>query len=168
MVVTDPSRLWLMVSAPEQHTGLFRIGTAMRFTVPAFPDTFSARITSLGAGLDPDTRTLPVRASLDSRGNRLKPGMLATALVAGASGGTAILVPEEAVQTIEGKPTVFVVHPDAKGGARLERREVEVGSRANGKVAVLKGLRASDQVVTKGAFLVKSAFLKGGMPEMEM
>ena len=49
--------------------------------------------------------------------------------------------------TINGKPTVFVVHPDGKGGARIERRDVEIGARANGKVAVLRGLTATDQIV---------------------
>lgn len=168
LVVTDPSRLWLTVNAPEQYAGLFRLGSAVEFVVPAYPDTFSARITAVGAGLDPDTRTLGVRASLDSRGNRLKPGMLATAIVGGGSSGTAVMVPEGAVQTIDGKPTVFVVHPDGKGGARIERRDVEIGARANGRVAVLRGLTTADQIVTEGAFTVKSAFLKGGMPKMEM
>jgi membrane fusion protein, heavy metal efflux system len=168
LVVTDPARLWLTVSAPEQFAGLFRLGSAVRFVVPAYPDTFSARITAVGAGLDSGTRTLGVRASLDSRGDRLKPGMLATAIVVGGSTGGAVMVPEGAIQTIDGKPNVFIVHPDGKGGARIERREVEIGSRANGKVAVLRGLAATDQVVTEGAFAVKSAFLKGGMPKMEM
>ena len=94
--------------------------------------------------------------------------MLATAIVAGGSSGTAVMVPEGAVQTIDGKPTVFVVHPDGKGGARIERRDVEIGARANGRVAVLRGLTTKDQIVTEGAFAVKSAFLKGGMPKMEM
>lgn len=168
LVVTDPSRLWLTVNAPEQFTGLFHLGSAVRFIVPAYPDTFSARVTALGAGLNPDTRTLGVRASLDSKENRLKPGMLATAIVSGGSSLSAVMVPEGAVQTIDGKPTVFVVHPDGKGGARLERRAVEIGARANGQVAVLRGLRLTDQIVTDGAFAVKSAFLKGGMPKMEM
>lgn len=168
IVVTDPSRLWLTVNAPEQFTGLFSLGAALRFTVPAYPDTFSARITALGAGLDPETRTLGVRASVDSRGNRLKPGMLATAIVAGGSPLAAVMVPEEAVQTIDGKPTVFVVHPTAGGGAVVERREVVIGARASGKVSVIRGLLPTDQIVTVGAFTVKSAFLKGGMSEMVM
>ena len=168
VVITDPSRLWLTVNAPEQFTGLFSLGAALRFIVPAYPDTFSARITALGAGLDPETRTLGVRASLDSRANRLKPGMLATAIVVGGSTLTAVMVPEEAVQTMDGKPTVFVVHPDANGGAVVERREVIIGARSGGKVSVIRGLLPTDQVVTVGAFTVKSAFLKGGMAEMVM
>lgn len=168
VIVTDPSRLWLTVDAPEQYAALFRVGSEVRFTVPAYPDTFSARITALGAGLDPATRTLGVRASLDSRGNRLKPGMLATAVVSGGSASAALMVPEEAVQAIEGKPNVFVVRPDGKGGGTIERREVEIGTRSGGRVSVLRGLRPTDQVVTAGAFLVKSAFLKGGMAGMVM
>jgi membrane fusion protein, heavy metal efflux system len=69
---------------------------------------------------------------------------------------------------VAGMPTVFVVETDAKGGARFTRRKVELGSRGNGKVAVINGLRAGDLVVTQGAFAVKAEFQKGAMPKMEM
>ena len=167
VVVTDPSRLWLVVNAPEKFAGLFRAGGELRFVVPAYADTFPARVTALGAGLDADTRTLPVRASVGSRGGRLKPGMLATVAVAGARTSAAVLVPEDAVQSIDGKENIFVVAPDGKGGARVTRREVDVGPRADARVAITRGLGAGELVVTAGAFAVKSAFKKGAVP-MEM
>ena len=168
VAVTDPTELWLVVNAPEQFTGLFRRGGELRFVVPAYADTFAARINSLGAGLDPDTRTLPVRGVVNSRNGRLKPGMLATVIVSGGRQTVAVQLPDDAVQLIGGKPTVFTVAPDAKGGARFTRREVVLGSRAGGKVAVLQGLNAGDVVVTSGAFAVKAEFQKGAMPKMEM
>jgi cobalt-zinc-cadmium efflux system membrane fusion protein len=168
LVVTDQTHLWLTVNAPEQFAGMLHAGGQLRFIVPAFADTFTARITALGAGLETETRTLPVRAATDSRGNRLKPGMLATVLIVGGQQGAAAIVPEDAVQAIEGKPTVFLVQPDGKGGARVTRREVEVGSRSNGHVAVRRGLSAGDLIVTTGAFGVKAVFLKSSMPKMEM
>ena len=169
VTVTDASTLWLQVKAPEQLSALFRRGNPLRFTVPAFPtDNFTARTDAVGAGLDPDTRTLAVRGVVPNGNGRLKPEMLATVLVDGGQRSTAALVPEAAVQQIDGKPVVFIAHPDAKGGARFERREVEVGSRTNGQVAVLKGLVAGDVIVTAGAFAVKAEFQKGSMPKMEM
>jgi membrane fusion protein, heavy metal efflux system len=72
------------------------------------------------------------------------------------------------VQLVDGKPTVFVAHPDAKGGARLERRVVELGARSGGQVAVTQGLSVGDVVVVAGAFAVKAEFQKGAMPAMDM
>lgn len=168
IVVTDPSRLWLVISAPEQFAGLFRSGGQLGFAVPAYAESFTARITAVGAGLDQDTRTLQVRAALDSKNGRIKPGMLATVAVAGAQKAQAAMLPDDAVQLVQGKPSVFIADPDGSGGARITRREVEVGSRANGRVAVIRGLSSGDVVVTSGAFAVKAEFQKGGMPKMEM
>jgi cobalt-zinc-cadmium efflux system membrane fusion protein len=168
VVITDPSRLWLVVNAPEQFAGLFNAGAALRFVVPAYADTFSARITAVGAGLDPDTRTLQVRAAADARNGRLKPGMLATVFVAGARQTSGAMLPDDAVQVMQGKPVVFVVAPDGKGGARFTRRDVEVGSRTAGRIGVLRGINAGEVVVTTGAFAVKAEFQKASMPKMEM
>lgn len=169
VTVTDPSSLWLQVKAPEQLSALFHRGNPLRFTVPAYPtDDFTARTDAVGAGLDPDTRTLAVRGVVPNANGRLKPEMLATVLVDGGQRTTAALVPETAVQLMDGKPVVFIAHPDAKGGARFERRDVEVGSRTNGLVAVLRGLAAGDVIVTSGAFAVKAQLQKGSTPEMDM
>jgi cobalt-zinc-cadmium efflux system membrane fusion protein len=168
VVVTDLSRLWLTVNTPEQFAGLLRVGSQVRFLVPAYPDTFTARVTALGAGLESETRTLSVRAETRSRGNRLKPGMLATVAIVGAQRMTAAMVPEDAVQAIDGKPNVFLAQPDGKGGVRITRREVEVGSRSGGQVAVVRGLSAGEIVVTAGAFAVKAEFQKAAMPKMVM
>lgn len=169
VVVTDLSSLWLQVNAPEALASLFRAGSRLHFSVPAFAtDTFVARVAAVGAGLDPDTRTLSVRGVIANTGGQLKPEMLASVVVEGGRAMPAVLLPEDAVQILGGKATVFLAEPDRTGGARLTRREVEVGSRADGRVAVIRGLSASDVVVTSGAFAVKAEFQKGGMPKMEM
>lgn len=169
VIVTDPSQLWLSVAAPETMAGLFTRGGRLQFTVPAFPiDTFAARVDAVGAGLDPETRTLAVRASISDATGKLKSEMLATVLVSGARAVPAVMIPADAVQLMSGVPTVFVGDPDAKGGVRLTRRPVVLGARLAGKVAVLRGLAPGDLVITDGAFAVKAEFQKGSMPAMEM
>jgi cobalt-zinc-cadmium efflux system membrane fusion protein len=168
-VVTDPSSLWLQVKAAEAQAGLFQRGGQLAFRVPAYPtERFTARIDAVGAGLDPATRTLGVRAVVPNAAGRLKPSMLATVEVQGGSRVVAILLPDGAVQLVEGKPTVFIARPDAKGGARFERRVVELGARGGGQVAITRGLSAGDVVVVAGAFAVKAQLQKGSMPDMEM
>lgn len=168
IVITDPSSLWLSISAPEQFAGLFRFGQLVRFTVPAYPaDTFTARIDAVGAGLDSETRTLPVRGAVQNGRDRLKPEMLASVAVQGGNRVPAALVPQDAVQLLDGKPNVFIARPDGKGGVVLERREVEVGSRSGGRIAVTRGLTAGDVIVVKGAFAVKAEFKKATLPKDE-
>lgn len=168
VVVTDPSTLWLSVTAPEKLASLFRLGGSLRFQVPAYPgDTFVARVTSVGAGLDPTTRTLPVRG-LVSRGTRaLKPEMLASVIVENGEGASALLVPEDAVQLLDGRTVVFVALADANGGARFVARRVAVGARGGGFIAVTRGLSPGELVVTRGALTVKAQLQKGAVP-MEM
>ncbi len=169
VVVTDPTSLWLTVNAPEALSGLFRRGGMLQFSVPAYPgDTFTARVDAVGAGLDPETRTLPVRAVVAARGGTLKPEMLATVVVAGGPQAPAVLLPDDAVQLVDGRPSVFLATPNAKGGATFTARAVETGARANGRIAVTRGLAAGDVVVTAGAFAVKAQLQKGSMPDMEM
>jgi cobalt-zinc-cadmium efflux system membrane fusion protein len=105
---------------------------------------------------------------VSSRDGRLKPEMLATVLAEGESGLTTTVLPEDAIQFLDGKTVVFVAHPDGTGGAQFTPREVEVGSPSGGRVAVTKGLSVGDVVVTRGALAVKAQLLKGAMPEMEM
>jgi cobalt-zinc-cadmium efflux system membrane fusion protein len=172
VTVTDPSSLWLSISAPEQFAGLFRTGQVVRFAVPAFPiDTFTARIDAVGAGLDAETRTLPVRGAITNTTHgqsQLRSEMLASVVVDGGPVVRAAIVPEGAVQLFQEKPNVFVVRPNAKGGGHFERREVEIGRRIDGRIAILRGLSAGDVVVTDGAFAVKAEFQRAVMPKMEM
>ena len=169
VVVTDPSALWLTASAPEALAGAFRPNATVRFSVPAYTgEVFSARVEAVGAGLDPGTRTLPVRAVVDNRTGRFKPEMLATVVADGGPSVPAALVPDDAVQTLKGRTVVFVARPLPNGDASFARREVEVGSRTGGRAAILGGLAAGEVVVTKGAFAVKAEFEKGTMPKMEM
>jgi cobalt-zinc-cadmium efflux system membrane fusion protein len=176
VVVTEPSLLWLTVNAPETMIGAIRTGITLRFTVPAYPaDTFTARVTAVGAGLDPDTRTLPLRATVANAAGRLKPAMLASVSLPGTGGaspaaaqGPRIVLPAEAVQLLRGTAVVFQVVPDGAGGGHFMARPVESGGRAGGRITITRGIAAGDLIVVQGAFAVKAAIEKGKMPKMEM
>jgi len=167
--VTDPTSLWLQVNAPEKLASLFRVGGILHFAVPAYPtDKFDARVAAVGAALDSNTRTLLVRAMVLNGNQKLKPEMLATVSVEGEGASTVPVVPDGAIQLLDGKPAVFIAKPNAAGGATFVRRFVEVGSRTGSKVAVSRGLAAGELVVTVGAFSVKAELQKRSMPPMEM
>lgn len=75
-----------------------------------------------------------------------KPGMFARAQIE-TSRVPAIVVPEAAVVSREGRPQVFALADDAK----VEQRQVETGIRRDGFVEVLSGLKAGERIVLAGA-----------------
>ncbi|HWW24608.1 MAG TPA: efflux RND transporter periplasmic adaptor subunit, partial [Caulobacter sp.] len=77
-------------------------------------------------------------------------------VMTGAEADGAIIVPSEAVQTVEGRPVVFVVEP---GGFRT--RPVTPGRGAAGSTEILRGLTGTERVAGKGAFLLKAELGKG-------
>lgn len=165
VIVTDPTTLWLDVAATERVASSLRPGAAVRFTVAEFADdTFDASILNVGGALDPATRTLPVRGLVRNRALRLRPEMFATVKIQKGAPRPGVTVPDAAIQMLDERPVVFVAVSDNKGGGRFERRDVELGAKADGRTQILRGLEAGAVVVTEGAFAVKSEFARGKMP----
>jgi cobalt-zinc-cadmium efflux system membrane fusion protein len=95
-----------------------------------------------------------VRLELDNAEGLLRPGMSATASIPLGGAGTAITtVPAAALQRLENGWAVFL--PTDERGV-FERREVGRGRTLGDEVEVLSGLKAGEQVVVEGAFLLKS------------
>jgi len=76
--------------------------------------------------------------------------------VLGGSEAPAVAVPVGAVQSVSGLPMVFI--EEAPGHYRV--RPVESGQEAHGLIEIRRGLQPGDQVVTAGAFILKSELLK--------
>ena len=72
------------------------------------------------------------------------------------AGGSGLVVPAEAVQSLEGRPVVFVAEP--KG---FRARPVIAGRAASGRVEILRGLEVGDRIAGKGAFMLKAELGKG-------
>jgi cobalt-zinc-cadmium efflux system membrane fusion protein len=168
VTVTDPSSLWLSVALPEAVASAARAGSTLKFTVPIAADTFTARIQSVSGSFDPATRSLPVRAIVANPGGRLRPEIFARVWVENGTPRQAITIPESAIQRMENRVTVFVVHPAPGGRARFERREIQIGGTERGRVAVVRGLKPGEVVVVQGAYAVRAQLEKGSMPAMEM
>jgi membrane fusion protein, heavy metal efflux system len=164
VMVTDPSTLWLEIAATERIAVALRPGIRVRFTVAELPQAFEATIQNVGGGLDPVTRTLPVHGLVRNGAEALRPAMFATVTVPLGESRAGVAVPESAMQWLDERPVVFVAQPDHQGGARFERRDVELGAQTSTLILIVRGLTAGDLVVTDGAFAVKSEFARSKMP----
>jgi cobalt-zinc-cadmium efflux system membrane fusion protein len=163
-VVADLTGLWAVAEIDETELPLVEAGRDVEIRVAAYPgDTFEGRITFVADTVNPKTRRVTVRCQVPNADGRLKPEMYA-ALTLSAGGPREVLaVPAGAIQEVRGRPIVFV--RTAEGS--YERRDVAVGSEADGWVEVRSGVSEGEAVATTGSFLLKSELLKGTMAEEE-
>jgi membrane fusion protein, multidrug efflux system len=146
----DSAQVLVDYRLPERFLARVKPGLPVAVTIDALPgQTFEARIEALDSQLDADGRALLVRARLDNRDGRLKPGMFARARTEFAVRENALVVPEEALVPQGGKQFLIRV-VDGPNGKQSERIEAELGMRVPGRAEVLRGLKEGDQVVTAG------------------
>jgi cobalt-zinc-cadmium efflux system membrane fusion protein len=154
--VSGLSTLWMMAAVSEENLDGLRIGMPVTLRVRAYPGvTFVGQVVQLGPQLDPATRTLTVRVLVPNRDGRLRPEMYATAEIERGASRIALFVPEVAVQNLNGNPVVFMRRPNAE----FEARAVKTGAKVDHEIEIVEGLKTGEQVVTDGAFVVKSQFL---------
>jgi cobalt-zinc-cadmium efflux system membrane fusion protein len=134
------------------------------FGVAAYPDEiFGGTVDRIGGLLDPTSRTVEVRVVVPNADHRLVPNMFAEARLALASttGGEGIVLPADAVQDVEGRPSVFA----EEGPGRFAVRPVRTEALPDGRVHVISGVSPGDRVVTEGAFTLESELAKGELGE---
>ncbi len=159
MRVADASKI--QIEAAVGPTDAQRLSPGDRAIIE-LPDgrTVEGRVRAVTPGLANDTRS--ATAVLDVSGS-LQPGLAVRVRLLPSRGGTssnAIVAPEDAVQTLEGRDIVFV--RTAQG---FKAQTITIGQRSNGRVEILKGLAAGSQVATKNAFLLKAELGKGAGEE---
>ena len=149
--IADLSVVWVEGEVFEQDLTLVRVGLPVVAEFEALPgERVNGRIAFVYPTLNPETRTVRVRAEVPNAGLRLKPGMYATFHFSGGSRGSVLSVPSSAVLTTGERNLVFVRRADG----RLEPREIHVGVTGQDRVEVLSGLAAGETVVASATFLV--------------
>ena len=161
-VVSDLSVLWALVEIDESLLSHVRVGQAMELGVAAYQaETFAGIVSLVGDTVNPKTRRVTVRCALKNADGRLKPQMYATAVIREHEPRQAVVVPVDAIQTINGRPAIFVAEPDG----RFRPRAVDTGATIEGMVEVRSGLRAGERIAVAGSFVLKSELLKSTASE---
>ncbi len=152
--IADLSNLWLIAEVYEQELPFVRIGQDARAIFSALPgQSFSGKVTFIYPTLSPETRTAKLRIELPNADGRLKPALYGSVAITTAAGeGKALAIPESALLDSGSRKVVLV----ERGEGRYEPRDVETGIRADGYVAILKGLSDGEKVVVSANFLIDS------------
>lgn len=162
MTIANLGRVWVIASVYERDLGRVRTGQTAEISFVSFPDrTFSGRITQVAQRLDPETRTAKVRVEVQNKGQQLKLEMFGNVRLPTQDPRIVPAIPETALQQVDGKNAVFVQIK----AQEFQRREVELGHKADGWVEVTHGLKPGERVVTQGSFYLKSTLLKETLQE---
>ena len=149
-VITDPSRLWVQLDATEQDAPLLKPGQPIVIHSRAQPrQVFTGKIEVISDFLDPATRTIKVRGSVDNSKRLLRGEMFVNVeLPAGQQAG--FDVSPKAVFLKGEKHYVFL----EEGRGQYARREIKIGVEHDGKILVIDGIEPGQRVVSEGCLLL--------------
>jgi len=150
-VVGDLSSVWLTAFVRESEAPKVHVGQDIKIKVLAYPDrTFTGKLSYVATAIDPVTRRLQVRATLDNAEGLLRPEMFANVTILTGTSDSFVGVPRGAVIYEGSKARIWVARDDRS----LELRPVELGLVSGNVIQVLKGLKSGEKVVTRGSLFI--------------
>ncbi len=157
-VIADLSTVWVQLDMHQRDLTYVREGQEAVVAVgPGVPQA-RGRISYVGPIAAEDTRTVSARVVLPNVEGQYRPGLFVTAEILAETASAEVLVPEQAIQSLEGQPCVFV--PSEHG---FEARFVSVGRSSQGAVEIASGLTVGETFVRQGAFELKAAIVTAGL-----
>lgn len=159
--VADLSTVWVKADVYEFQIPHIRPGQMVEITSDALPDrVLQGRVDFIEPEANPQTRTIPVHVHVPNPAMRLRPGMYIRARFISPAKRETLVVPRSAVLDTGTRKLVYV----AKNDGVFEAREIQAGAPTEEVFPILNGLKAGEQVVTSGNFLIDSQTrLTGGM-----
>lgn len=146
----DP--VWLEAAIPEAQAALLKKGNQIDAKLTAYPDSLKGKVIEILPEMNLDSRTLKVRIELPNPHGQLKAGMFAQTTIHTGKSRVTLMVPEAAVIRTGTRNVVI----ESLGNGRFQPIEVQPGMSSQGKTAVLGGLKAGQQVIVSGQFLIDS------------
>jgi membrane fusion protein (multidrug efflux system) len=142
--VLDPLKVDFRI--PQKAVSQVHIGQAIELSLDTYPgERFKGAIIALNPRLDEVGRSQAIRAQVDNRDQRLKPGQFVKVSVILAERPQALLIPEEAVM-----PVGQLLFVNLVVDGKVERRQIRIGQRLRGKAEVVEGLQGDETLISAG------------------
>jgi membrane fusion protein, heavy metal efflux system len=153
-VIGDLSTVWLIAFVRETDASAVSVGQEISFNVLALPGhPLQAHIDYVSAAIDPNTRRLLARATVDNKDGLLKPEMFANVTIYSGGDHPAAAVPKQALIYEGDQVRVWVAHEDKS----IELRQIKTGLINGDLVEVSSNLKPGEQIVTKGSLFIDRA-----------
>ncbi len=147
LVQTNPVKIDFAV--PEKYSTQLRLGSAVKFEVEGQSQIYTATINAIDPKIDPNLRTLKVRAIAQNPNDRLIPGMFVKVTV-DLDISQAIMVPTEAIIPILKGKKVYVMQD-----GKVTEKMVETGLRTDKSIQITSGLVPGDSLIVSGIMALK-------------
>lgn len=145
IVSIDPVKLEFRV--PERYLRELKMGQTLALKTQTYPDeAFHGTVFFIGPRVDPNTRTVLLKATIPNHDGRLRPGMFGTLNLTLQTRDQAVVVPENAILLQGDRNFVWTVDADSTS----QMRSVTVGVRLPGKAEIQAGLQGGETVVVEG------------------
>ena len=152
-IITNPAQVWVSIDLPERFLGKARLGRPVSIAVDAYPNQhFNGRIEKIAPALDPITRRIAVRCSVDNTDDLLKPEMYAKVTLIADASKTAFRIPNTALVSDGLYSYVFV---ELSPGV-LKKRRVQLVAQDREYSYTVDSLQPGERLVTAGALLLNS------------
>jgi len=146
--IVNLSDLKIMAKVSDTYAASIKKGDEVIIKFPDLKKEYKARITFVSTTVDPLSRTFTIEANLPSSKD-IKPNMMAQVQINDATSKSALAIDQNYVQSTEKGNVVYVAVTE--GNKKVAKaREVKTGLSYNGKVEILEGLTAGDQLITLG------------------
>ena len=148
--VIQADTIRIMSGVPERYALHVSVGADATVSFDVIPgEVFVGAMTYVGVAVDPDARTFPIELTLPNPGGRIKPGMVAEVSVTRGELADAIVVPRQALVSMEDRQIVYVIE-GAGDEAVAAARGVEVAASQGNDVIIGSGLVSGDRLVVVG------------------
>jgi len=153
--------IYVNFDVPQQEQERVRVGRAVQVTAKDVGTTpFNGQVTALDSIVDQATRNVKIQATLANPDGKLRPGMFVDVEVATGANQTVIALPASAISYAPFGDSVFIVTdmktPDGKAYKGVRQQFVKVGPTRGDQVAVLSGVKPSDEIATSGLFKLRT------------
>jgi len=151
--VATTNRLRVKCAVNARDIGYLKEGSDVVVSGDAAASPRPGKIVSVARSADPQTRAFQVDVRFDNTDSRYRPGMFVRVVSVIEDLSDVIVVPRDAVVTLDGQTNLFLV-----AGDQARQQPVSLGADLGGRVVIAEGLKVGDTLVTLGQTYLSDGF----------
>jgi len=146
--------IYVNYTIAEQDVARIHVNQPVEVTVSAYPKTiFIGKITAIDSVINNDTKSIQVQATFHNQDLKLKPGMFTIVHTILPQQVNVVTVPQSAINYTLYGDSIFVIQHTTKDNKPVTiamQKYVDLGKQRFNQVAITKGIKAGDEIVTTG------------------
>ncbi|CAN5694467.1 efflux RND transporter periplasmic adaptor subunit [soil metagenome] len=165
--IGELERVWIMADVHEMELARVKVGAPVHVNVVAYPTrAFEGKIDFVSGALDPQTRTVKIRATFENKDRALLPEMYATVRIT-VDERQAIALPRPAIMRVGDQTVAFVVTGKTPDGRTVFTRRPVTIDEGEGSdwVAITHGLAIGERVASSGVVLLSQSITRASARE---